>query len=342
MSDHAEIKTRSKHHISTNAEQFYSDFWVEAENTNQQSLVNRKNILNRFFPEGLRGKRILEVGVGGEGGLIYLLKDINQVYGYDVSDAAIKNCIRFGLDVTKINMDRDKLLFEDNSLDIIFALEVFEHFSNPQHALEELRRVLKPGGTLLISTPSSITYHWPRLFYPSLFEPKAFGEFLMVNAFSVIRHDNHINANLKPVPEKDRAWGWYWEARKPAENDTESYLALGDYFWNQVSEYGIRRFPMEAIDLYRLGVAIDQNNVYARLKLTHALLYRAINGDGEFYEYFDAIDLSDIKLTDYDRELSIKSFCMILLEAEKLGFYMVNEQEMKSVYETAIRFGIVV
>lgn len=340
MSDHAEIKTRSKHHISANADQFYSDFWVEAENTNQQSLVNRKNILNRFFPEGLHGKRILEVGVGGEGGLIYLLKDINQVYGYDVSDAAIKNCIRFGLDVTKINMDRDKLLFEDNSLDIIFALEVFEHFSNPQHALEELRRVLKPGGTLLISTPSSITYHWPRLFYPSLFEPKAFGEFLMVNAFSVIKHDNHINANLKPVPVKDRAWGWYWEASKPAGHDTETYLALGDYFWNQINEYGIRRYPIEAIDLYRQGYEINSTNCCARLKLTHALLYRAINGDPEFYEFFEAISLNYPTLSAEERSAVDKTFCLILFEAENLGFPMASEQHMIGVREAVARMEV--
>ena len=338
MVEHAEIKTSSKHQISANAEQFYSDFWVESENTNQESLTHRQHILQRFFPEGLRGKHILEVGVGGEGGLIYLLKDANRVHGYDVSDAAIRNCTRFGLNVTKINMDRDRLLFDDNSLDVIFALEVFEHFANPQHALEELRRVLKPGGTLLISTPAPITYHWPRLFYPTLYEAQAFGNFLMVNGFLVIRHNNYLKANLQPVPEKDRAWGWYWEARKP--NEIGDYLALGDYFWSQKNEFGIRRYPIEAIDLYRQGFELNKANVEARLKLTHALLYRAINCDMEFYDFFETIDLNDPALTDDEVAISYKTFIQILLEAEKLGFPMIKEDEMAGVHKAAAQFGI--
>lgn len=340
MAEHAKIRTSSKHQISTNAEQFYSDFWVESKNTNQTSLEHRKNILKRFFPEGLQGKHILEVGVGGEGGLIYLLKETNKVHGFDISDAAIRNCTRFGLDVTKINMDRDRLCFADNSLDIIFALEVFEHFANPQHALEELRRVLKPGGTLLISTPSPITYHWPRLFYPSLFEAQAFGNFLMVNGFLVVRHDNHLKTNLKPVPENDRIWGWYWETRKPSEYDSDAYLALGDYFWDQKNEFGIRRYPIEAIDLYRQGFEANKANIKARHKLTHALIYRAINGDNEFNERFNDLNLHSPALTDEEVQTSYKTLVLILLEAEKLGYPMVKEEDMAVVRESAKSFGI--
>lgn len=340
MAEHAEIKTSSKHQISANAEKFYSDFWVESEQTNQHSLEMRKVILKRFFPDGLHGKRILEVGVGGEGGLIYLLKEDNEVCGYDVSDAAVKNCIRFGLNVSKVNMDRDTLLFEDGSFDVIFALEVFEHFSNPQHALEELRRVLRPGGLLLISTPSAIVYHWPRLFYPSLFEPEAFGEFLMINGFSVWRHDNHLRAGLKPVPEKEQAWGWYWEARKPGEGDAETYLALGDYFWNQKNRYGMRRYPIEAIDLYRQSLELAPEDLKKRLRLTHALLYRAINGDPEFFEYFDKINLGDPGLSEEERLISMEAFCRIILEADMLGCPIVDEKAVAAVKETAMRCGI--
>lgn len=340
MEDVVSIRLNSTQPISSKAEEFYSDFWRDSEHNSEQSLEMRRYIIKRFFPEGLQGKRILEVGVGGEGGLIYLLKENNEVYGGDVSDAAIRNCTRFGLNVTKINLDKDRLRFEDNSVDVIFALEVFEHFSNPQYALEELRRVLKPGGTLLISTPAATIYHWPRLFYPSLFEPVAFGEFVMVNGFSVNRYDNHLIANLKPLPAKDRIWGWYWEARKPYENDSATYLALGDYFWNQKNRFGMRRYPIEAMDLYRKCLEVDGSNVLARLRLTHALLYRAVNGDPEFFEYFDKLDLSDASLTEEERAASLQAFCKIILEAEMLGCPVVDEKELLVVKETAARIGI--
>lgn len=340
MQEYVGIKLNSSSSVSSCAEKFYSDFWVDSKIVSPQSLELRNYIINRFFPLGLQGKRILEVGVGGEGGLIWLLKEKNEVYGGDVSDAAIRNCLRFGLNVTKVNLDKDKLIFEDDSFDVIFALEVFEHFSNPQYAIEELRRVLKPGGTLLISTPAATIYHWPRLFYPPLFEPEAFGEFLMINGFSVNRHDNHLVANLKPLPQAARTWGWYWETRKPNKKDSASYVSLGDYFWNQKNAYGIRRCPIEAIELYQQALDLDNTNVIARLRLTHSLLYRAINGDPEFVKYFDKIDLNDTSLTEKERTESLRTFCMILLEAEQLGFPMVTAQEMLRVRERAAQLGI--
>lgn len=340
MQEYVSIKLNSPCSVTSDAEKFYSDFWVDSEINSQQSIELRSFIINRFFPKGLEGKRILEVGVGGEGGLIYLLKEKNDVHGGDVSDAAIRNCRRFGLDVTKINLDKDKLLFDDNSFDVIFALEVFEHFSNPQYALEELRRVLKPGGTLLISTPAATIYHWPRLFYPSLFEKEAFGEFLMVNGFSVNRYDNHLIANLKPLPEEARIWGWYWESRKPVEGDAASYLALGDHFWNQKNIYGLRRYPIEAIDLYRQSYEMDTTNVEARLRLTHALLYRAINGDPEFFDFLDKINLSDTSLSEEEMAISVKAFCMIILEAHSIGCTIVDEDELAAVKETAAKIGL--
>jgi SAM-dependent methyltransferase len=41
----------------------------------------------------------------------------------------------------------------DNSFDLIFLLEVMEHLDYPEQALTELRRILKPGGYLIIGVP---------------------------------------------------------------------------------------------------------------------------------------------------------------------------------------------
>jgi ubiquinone/menaquinone biosynthesis C-methylase UbiE len=43
--------------------------------------------------------------------------------------------------------------FSDNSYDLVFLIEVLEHVHNPQKALSEIYRVLKPGGTLIFSVP---------------------------------------------------------------------------------------------------------------------------------------------------------------------------------------------
>ena len=47
-----------------------------------------------------------------------------------------------------------KLPFADNSIDILISSEVVEHLPDPVPALQEMRRVLKPGGYAMVTTPN--------------------------------------------------------------------------------------------------------------------------------------------------------------------------------------------
>ncbi|MEM7283506.1 MAG: methyltransferase domain-containing protein [Pseudomonadota bacterium] len=51
------------------------------------------------------------------------------------------------------------LPFQDGSVDTVILLEVLEHLEEPRRALEEIQRVLKPGGTLLLSLPFLYPLH---------------------------------------------------------------------------------------------------------------------------------------------------------------------------------------
>lgn len=64
------------HHsaFSTDALAFYEKYWLSGTQVSAQSQKRYKFIVNALFPEGLRNKRILELGVGGEGGIIHHLK----------------------------------------------------------------------------------------------------------------------------------------------------------------------------------------------------------------------------------------------------------------------------
>jgi SAM-dependent methyltransferase len=46
-----------------------------------------------------------------------------------------------------------------DSYDLILCTEVIEHLHSPRRAIEEMRKVLKPGGVLLASTPFIVPYH---------------------------------------------------------------------------------------------------------------------------------------------------------------------------------------
>lgn len=69
------------------------------------------------------------------------------------------------LDIMKIEKiidvigDTLTLPFVESSFDCIFASEVMEHLSNPFLFVENITRVLKPGGTLVITIPFMFHYH---------------------------------------------------------------------------------------------------------------------------------------------------------------------------------------
>jgi ubiquinone/menaquinone biosynthesis C-methylase UbiE len=60
--------------------------------------------------------------------------------------------------VTVVEESAYELTYKDNSLDIVFLLEVLEHLDYPDKALAEIQRVLKPGGVLILGVPRE--YLW--------------------------------------------------------------------------------------------------------------------------------------------------------------------------------------
>lgn len=58
-----------------------------------------------------------------------------------------------GIDFIASNV-ADKLPFRDGEIDLIYCSEVIEHLLSPEAFLQEIKRVLKPGGYLLLTTPN--------------------------------------------------------------------------------------------------------------------------------------------------------------------------------------------
>jgi glycosyltransferase involved in cell wall biosynthesis/SAM-dependent methyltransferase len=55
----------------------------------------------------------------------------------------------------QFNVEKDPFPYADNSFDSVLFCEIIEHLlADPVHALMEIRRVLKPGGNLILTTPN--------------------------------------------------------------------------------------------------------------------------------------------------------------------------------------------
>lgn len=124
-------------------------------------------LLRKFGLPALAGKRILDFGCRfGGSTLWYAEQGASSVIGVDVSEYMLDVAREF---VDKALRQRDpgagqqrpsidfrlgsaeRIPAEDGSIDMILSEDVVEHLSDPAHILAEWRRVLVPGGRVLIS-----------------------------------------------------------------------------------------------------------------------------------------------------------------------------------------------
>lgn len=101
------------------------------------------------------GSRILDAGCGTGNFSIKLAGLGCQVTGIDISSDMLQIAEKKNLQLPKISyrqMDLYELDFPDCCFDGVFSMAAFEFIHEPEKAFNELYRVLKPGGRLLIGT----------------------------------------------------------------------------------------------------------------------------------------------------------------------------------------------
>ena len=99
-----------------------------------------------------RCPRILDVGCGTGANLVMLSK-FGDAEGVDISPDALAFCRERGLNQVHLGA-ADKLPFEAGAFDLVTALDVVEHIDDDVAGLREMRRVLRPGGHILIFVPT--------------------------------------------------------------------------------------------------------------------------------------------------------------------------------------------
>lgn len=114
----------------------------------------------------LRGKKILEVGCGYGSLSVYMAKKGAEVTGVDLSSEAIKISKRnASLNHQKVIFKQtkgEKLPFKDKTFDIVVCCETLEHIPNYKKAIDEIIRVTKDSGKIIVTIPNSLN---PKGFY---------------------------------------------------------------------------------------------------------------------------------------------------------------------------------
>lgn len=96
-------------------------------------------------------RKILDIG-SGAGNMAHHLAHYGTVIGLDFNPRPLAVAGQRGLDA--IQGSGDSLPFADQTFDLIALLDTIEHIPDEFGVLEECRRVLKPGGKLMITVPA--------------------------------------------------------------------------------------------------------------------------------------------------------------------------------------------
>jgi ubiquinone/menaquinone biosynthesis C-methylase UbiE len=108
----------------------------------------------RFAAHFVAGQRVLDVACGSGFGLEMLRAAGAQPIGIDYAADALTN-IRVGHpDARLVQADATRLPLATASIDQVVSFETIEHVPDAAALIRELRRVLKPGGHLVLSTPN--------------------------------------------------------------------------------------------------------------------------------------------------------------------------------------------
>jgi len=119
-------------------------------------------IFRHLRPEDLSGRRVLEIGCG-RGELACRLASMpdgpRQLVAADFAQSAVY-LGRKRADVARTSRlswvvaSMQDIAIRGEQFDTIISCETIEHVPDPQRAMNELRRVLRPGGRLLLTTPN--------------------------------------------------------------------------------------------------------------------------------------------------------------------------------------------
>lgn len=110
--------------------------------------VTRLRLLRRWLPDGT----VLEIGTG-LGAFAHRLAERYRVVGMDLDPVVVARAFASSR-VMGVAGSAYDLPLPDASIDAVVLFDVLEHLSETDRALAELRRVLRPGGLVLMSVPN--------------------------------------------------------------------------------------------------------------------------------------------------------------------------------------------
>ncbi len=134
---------------------FYKNYF-KVEKEHWLMIVRRmiaRDTLQAFVRKNPAETMVLDFGCGSGLFVTELAEHGYHTHGLDISEEAVKFGILQGRENLGV-IDAHKINFPDNTFDAVFGMAVLEHLEDESWALQEIERILKPGGVVIIMVPA--------------------------------------------------------------------------------------------------------------------------------------------------------------------------------------------
>lgn len=126
-----------------------------------RSLNYGRHHIKSFLEQAPNNNRILDIGAG-HGTDLQAARNVNPDAALFASEnwpPYIKELSDQQIIVNSVNIERDRLPFDDNDLDVVIANQVLEHTKELFFIFHEVSRVLRIGGSFIIGVPNLAAFH---------------------------------------------------------------------------------------------------------------------------------------------------------------------------------------
>jgi ubiquinone/menaquinone biosynthesis C-methylase UbiE len=145
-------------------EQLWAPYGQKPFDESVQLFSRRLNLVN-FDPEFIRGKKVLDAGCGGGRNAIAMAQlGAAEVHGIDIGRQGIINASQRATGLSNVEFRQASILeipFEDETFDLVWCAGVLMITEDENKALDELTRVIKPGGLLYLLVYADEGMRWP-------------------------------------------------------------------------------------------------------------------------------------------------------------------------------------
>lgn len=116
----------------------------------------KRSIARKVWAYVDKNSRILDVGCGSSP----VITGFSGAVALDLNEKKLLFMLERCSDNSFVQASGDCLPFGDKTFNYVLCLEVIEHVPYPTNILQEINRVLEPGGKLIISTPDYGSFAW--------------------------------------------------------------------------------------------------------------------------------------------------------------------------------------